>query len=267
MNNDKQNDNYDDEIFELEQEVGVSLDEFDVEFPSESELMMTIDAMRPYVPTKESKWETLVASVSNVIMHSTREVFYFSGMFWGLNLLFLAIGVLSVFIYKIDPYLIMLYVAPLPTIVGFIEVFKSSNTEMVELELSFKFSLQEIIFSRMLVVGLLNVTLNVLLTISFAILLPELMLGKFILYWATPLAIIAAIMLVVSSKYRSAHTFSGGLVLWTLAAIALTKQEVIERIETISSLAYILVTVVAMTFIVLKMLNIYKRGISYEFND
>ncbi|RFB18036.1 hypothetical protein DZB84_03745 [Bacillus sp. HNG] len=267
MDNNRQKDKFDDEIFELEQELEMSLDEFDVEFPSESELMMTIDAMRPYVPSKESKWEALVASVSNVLMHSTREVFYFSALFWGLNLLFLVFGVLSVFIYKIDPYLIMLYVAPLPTIVGFIEVFKSSNTEMVELELSFKFSLQEIIFSRMLVVGVFNVALNVLLTISFTILLPELMLGKLILYWATPLTIIAAIMLVVSSKYRSAHTFSGGIVLWTVAALALTHQDVIERIETISALAYILVTVVALIFIVVKMMTIYKRGISYEFND
>ncbi|MEH7225965.1 hypothetical protein V7112_19305 [Bacillus sp. JJ1566] len=267
MNNKKQNDNFDEEIFELEQELGMSLDEFDVEFPSESEIMMTIDTMRPYVPVKENKWESLVAGVTNVLRHSTREVFYFSSLFWGLNLLFLLLGVLSVAFYKIDPYLLMLYVAPLPTIVGFIEVFKSTNTEMAELELSFKFSLQEIIFSRMVVVGAFNVALNVLFTISFASLLPEVMLGKLILYWATPLTVIAAIMLVVATKFRRAYTFTGGFVLWTAAAIAITHQDVIERIETVSALAYILVTVAAAIFIVVKMMNIYKRGISYEFNN
>ncbi|MCC3358569.1 hypothetical protein [Bacillus sp. REN16] len=267
MNNKGQNDKFDDEIFEWEQELGMSLDEFDVEFPNESEIMMTIDAMRPYVPTKESKWATLVASVSNVLQHSTREVFYFSALFWGLNLLFLLLGVLSVVFYKIDPYVMMLYVAPLPTILGFIEVFKSTNTEMAELEMSFKFSLQEIIFSRMVVVGAFNIILNVFLTISFAILLPEVMIGKFILFWVSPLTVIAAIMLVVATKYRGGYTVTGGLVLWTVAVIAITQQDVIERIETISALAYILVTVAATIFIVVKMINIYKRGISYEFNN
>ncbi|MEH7238807.1 hypothetical protein [Bacillus sp. JJ1562] len=267
MNNNRQNDNFDDEIFELEKELGMSLDEFDVEFPSETEIMMTIDAMRPYAPTKESKWETIFASITTVLKHSTREVFYFSSLFWGLNLLFLLLGVLSVLFYKIDPYIIMLYVAPLPTIIGFIEVIKSSNTEMAELEMTFKFSLQEIILSRMVVVGAFNVALNVLLTISLAILLPEVMIGKLLLYWATPFTIIAAIMLVVASKYRQAYNFTGGLVLWTVTVVIMTKNDVIERIETISGLVYILITIAASIFIVVKMINIYKRGISYEFNN
>jgi hypothetical protein len=266
--NDRQTDKFeiDDEILEWEQELGMSLDEFDVEFPSESEIMMTVDALRPHVPRKENKWETLVASVSTVMKHSTREVFYFSPLFWGLNLLFLLIGVTSTLFYEVDPYLIMLYVAPLPTFIGLIEVFKSGNTEMAELEMSFRFSLQEIILSRMVVVGAFNITLNILLTISFAVLIPEVMIGKLILYWATPFTIIAAIMLVVASKFRGAYTLTGGLVVWTAVAVFLAQQDVMERIETVSAVVYILVTVAATIFILIKMSRIYKRGISYEFN-
>ncbi|WP_010283166.1 hypothetical protein [Bacillus timonensis] len=265
--NEKQNDSFDDDIFQLEPEIGMFLDEYDVEFPSEAEIMMSIEAMRPYVPSKEKKWEAFVAGVSTVLRHSTREVFYFSSLFWGLNVLFLLLGVSSALIYEIDPYLIMLYVAPLPTIIGLIEVFRSSNTEMAELEMSFKFSLQEIILSRMVVVGTFNIALNVLLTISFAILLPEVMIGKLILYWATPFTMIAAIMLVVASRFRRAYSLTGGLILWTGAVIAISQQEVIERIETISVLGYILVTIAAAIFIIVKMMNIYKRGISYEINN
>jgi len=256
----------DDEILELEQELEMSLDEFDVEFPSESEIMMTVDGLRPHVPKIENKWDTLVASVSTVMKYSTREVFYFSPLFWGLNLLFLLIGVTSTLFYEVDPYLIMLYVAPLPTFIGMIEIFKSGNTEMAELEMSFKFSLQEIILSRMVVVGAFNITLNILLTISFAVLQPEVMIGKLILYWATPFTIVTAIMLVVASKFRGSYTLTGGLVVWTVVALFLVQQDVMERIETVSAVVYIFVTVAATIFILIKMSRIYKRGISYEFN-
>ena len=266
--NDKLNDKFeiDSDIFELERELGMSLDEFDVEFPSEAEIMMTVNKMRPYVPKKENKWEALVASVSTVLKHSIREVFYFSSLFWGINLLFLLLGVTSTVYFELNPYLVMLYVAPLPTFIGLIEVFKNGNTEMAELEMSFKFSLQEIILSRVIVVGAFNITLNILLTISSAVILPEVMIGKLILYWTTPFTIIAAIMLVVASKFRRAHTLTVGLVVWTVVAVFLAQQDVIARFESISAFAYILVTLVATIFIMIKMSRIYKRGISYEFN-
>src|SRR5690606_824378 len=102
--------------------------------------------------------------------------------------------------------------------------------------------------------------------ICFAMFLPEVIIGKLILYWATPFTVIAAIMLFIASKFRQAYTLTGGLVLWTGTVLMLSQREMLEQLEAISAFVYIFVTVVAVIYIVFKMSNIYKRGISFDFN-
>jgi hypothetical protein len=146
----------DKELFELEQEVLIRLDEYDVEFPSESEIMMTVDAIRPYVPTTENIWKTSYEHLSTIVKHSVNEVFHISPLFWIANSLLLVISLTAIFSVELNPYLAMMFLAPLPTITGLVEVLRSKNNGMAELEMSLKFSWQELIISKMLVVGSFN---------------------------------------------------------------------------------------------------------------
>ncbi|MDK7669161.1 hypothetical protein [Cytobacillus oceanisediminis] len=256
----------DKELFELEQEVLIQLDKYDVEFPGESEIMMTVDAIRPFVPVKENIWKTSYEHLSVIVKHSAYEVFHFSPIFWITNSLLLVISLIAIFSVELNPYLAMLFLAPLPTIAGLVEVLRSKNNGMAELEMSLKFSWQELIISKMLVIGGFNLLINIIFTISISVLYPEIWIWKVTLYWLTPFTVISAVSLVIVSKFRQMHMVTGTLTIWVVISTLVSQTTIIEHIENLPATFYILVTAFASAFSIIKMIQIYKRGISYEFN-
>ncbi|MFS0861951.1 hypothetical protein [Fredinandcohnia sp. 179-A 10B2 NHS] len=254
------------ELVELEQEIEFMLDEYDVEFPSEVEMMVTIEAMRPYVPKNENKWKNVYGRVETILQHSAREVFYITPLFWLLNGLFLVVCIGAVILTEADPYLVALLFAPLPTITGLLEVLKSKNNGMAELELSLKYNLEELILSKLVIIGGFNLVLNVVLTACISAIYPEIWIGKMALYWITPFTVISAVSLFVVTSTRQSYIFTGGIVVWISVGILVGQTDALEMIERLPSVIFIVVSVISMIYVVAKMNSIYKRGISYEFN-
>lgn len=260
---DTENDN---QIEELELEIGTFLDEYDVEYPTEEEIMLTIHAIRPHVPVKENKWNTAIQGMASIIKQAYEEMFYVSPLFWTANGLLFLIALTGVFVMDGNPYTMMMILAPIPTITGLIEVLKSRNSGMAELEMSFKYSFQELILSKMLVVGGFNLVINLLVTISFGILNQEILVSKLLLYWMTPFTVITALSLLFVSRYRGIFSITGGVVLWLTSSVFLSQTTVVERIESMPAEIYLLVIAAAALTVLFQAIHIYKRGVSFETN-
>ncbi|WP_227938799.1 hypothetical protein [Alkalihalobacillus deserti] len=257
---------YDPELDELEREIGLLLDEYDVEYPSESEMMMTIDAIRPYVPVKESKWKNRFEGMSAIMKQSIIEFFYMSPIFWFSNSLFLLIGLSAVLLSEINPYVILLLLGPIPTITGLLEVIKRMNAGMAELEVTFKYSLQEIILSKMVVVGGFNLIINLFLTFSTSFFYQDVVIWKLMLYWITPFTVITAISFVIVSRFRHVYAVTAGLAVWIVFGSMISQSKLVERIESIPIVVHILVSLIAAIVVIIQLNRIYKRGVNYELN-
>ncbi|MGF2616365.1 hypothetical protein FZC84_01100 [Rossellomorea vietnamensis] len=267
MDNSRRSDSpFDLELEELEKEYGLKLEDYDVECPSEEEMMRTIEAIRPYVPVKENRWRSFAENSSTLLKNSYQEIFYFSRLFWLLNVLFLVLGTLAVFAAEQDPYVTMLLLAPLPTITGLFEIMKSKLTGMAELELSFKYSLLEIILSRMLIIGGFNVLINLIATVALSILAQDVWAGKLLLYWMIPFTVVTAISLLIANRLRHMHTVTASLVVWLGAGVVLSNSEVIEKIESVPAGVYVMFIIAASILIIFQAGRLYKRGMNYEFN-
>ncbi|TMV52337.1 hypothetical protein FE783_05195 [Paenibacillus mesophilus] len=248
----------------LEQQVRGKLDEYDVEYPSESEMMRTIDAIRPFVPVKGIK--PRYGNMALLFKQSCREAFYISSLFWMSNGLFLLTGLAAVFLTKQNPYAIMMLLAPIPTLTGLIEVLKSKHAGMAELEMSFKYSLQEIILSRMAVVGGFNLLINLVFVCGASISDHDVSIWKMMMYWIVPFTVITAISFVVVNRFRHAFAAALGLTFWFVLAGLSVQAGGVEKIENVPGSVYLLVIFIAVSVIVLQMNKIYKKGVSYEFN-
>ncbi|MFT4412216.1 hypothetical protein ACLM5H_00015 [Fredinandcohnia humi] len=264
--NDRFESDVDRELIDFEEEIGFMLDEFDVEYPSESQIMMTIDAIRPYVPVKQNKWKTAFEKVSGILKHSIKEVFYITPLFWIANILFLLIGLVVVILSEVSPYHVMLLLAPIPTLTGIIEVVKSKDTGMVELEMSLKFNFQELILSKMVIISGFNFLLHIAFIGSISAFYPNIWIWKMILYWITPFMVISAISLVMVARFMHAFTVTGALVSWILIGSFISQRNVMMTLEALPVGLYIILTVFAAVFAIIKIIQIYKRGITYEFN-
>ncbi|MDM5317267.1 hypothetical protein QUF49_14755 [Fictibacillus sp. b24] len=256
----------DNEIEFLELELEDVLDEYDVEFPTEDEIMMTINAIRPYVPVKENKWSSALQSVVDITKHAYKEVFYMSSLFWIANGLLFLVALSGVLLSEINPYVMMMTLAPIPTITGLIEVIKSRNEGMAELEMSYKHSFQEILLSKMLVVGSFNLGLNVLLTISLELLSHELMVSKLMLYWLTPFTCVTALSLLLVTRFRKIYAVTVGIVIWLGASTLLAQPLMIKRMESAPVEIFVALIAVAAIVGLFQAANIYKRGVTFEIN-
>ncbi|MFT8322029.1 MAG: hypothetical protein ABF649_14100 [Bacillus sp. (in: firmicutes)] len=254
----------DEAFLEIEQELGYSLTEFDVEFPSEEEIMTTIQVLRPYVPQKEKTWKQLYDYSKIILKHSLNEVFYVSPLFWIANSIFLVTCLLGIFLTKESPYLIIMIFAPIPTITGLIEVIKSRNIGMAELEISLKFSFQEIILSKMVVVGGFNAVINLLATWVLSISYPTILIGKLLLYWITPFSVITALSLMLVSKIRNVYFITAGIVLWVVCSSMLSQTSFIKKIEGVPVAVFIFICIISAIMALFKAINMFKRGFENE---
>ncbi|KZE69091.1 hypothetical protein AWM68_02165 [Fictibacillus phosphorivorans] len=256
----------DNEIEFLELELEDMLNEYDVEFPTEDEIMMTINAIRPHVPIKENKWIRALHSLVDITKHAYKEVFYMSSLFWTLNGLLFLIALSGILLSDINPYIMMMTLAPIPTITGLIEVIKSKNTGMAELEMSYKYSFQEILLSKMLVVGSFNLGLNVLLTASLALVSHELMVSKLLLYWLTPFTCVTALSLLLVTRFRKIYAVTVGIVIWLGISMAFAQPLMIKRMESAPVEIFVALIGVAAIVGLFQAAKIYKRGVTFEIN-
>jgi hypothetical protein len=253
-------------IDDFEQEIGIYLDEYDVEYPAEDRIMMTIDAMKPYVPVRKSRWNTAVKGMAAITKQAYQEVFYMSSLFWIANGLLIAAALTGVLFMEVNPYAMIMMLAPIPTITGLIEVLKSRNAGMAELEMSFKYNFQEIILSKMMVVGGFNLVINLLLTVSLGIFQQQIMIPKLLLYWVTPFTFISALSLLFVSRYRQVYAITAGIVIWLAMSSFLSQPKIIEKIEQIPIELFVAAIAAALLTCMFQAIHIYKRGVSFEVN-
>ncbi len=256
----------DEELKQFDQSLKGRLDEYDVEYPSEVELMMTIDAIRPYVPNKENKNRTLYSGIFSIMNQALNEVFFIRPIFWILNGVFLLAGLTVLFLSEKNPYLMIMFLAPIPTITGLFEVIKGRNTAMDELEMSFKFNLQEIILSKMLVVGGFNFLMNMIYILMITTRYQEIWIWELMIYWAAPFTVITALSLVIVSRFRSVSAVTMSLTVWILMGGLMSQINIVNKIESISPVFYILITLLASIFIIAQIKRICQRGVHYELN-
>lgn len=262
-NNFRDDEDFDMELLELENEVFGNLKEYDVEFPSEEEMMSTIEAIRPHVPKKRSMFKPL----ADLVRHSGQEIFRISPLFWGLNGLLVLISLVAFFtVEQLNPYFTIMILAPLPTIAGVLELLRSKNSGMLELELSLKYSWQELLLARMLVVGGFNVLVNIAFTVVLSFVVADVWFAKMTLYWLTPFTVLMAVSLVIVSRFRRFHIVTVAIVSWLGVGMVMSQTKLFEKISGVPLYVFVLVIISASVFSLCKMIWIYKRGISYELN-
>lgn len=250
----------DPELLQFEQSLERWMNQYDVAYPSESEMMRTIDALRPYVPVKEQPW-------LSVLKRSAHEMFYFSPMFWLLNGLFFAVGLAAVLTAELNPYATILLLAPLPTLIGLIEAARSRNSGMAELEMSFRYSLQEIILSKMVVVGGFNVAINGIAIGIITVFLDDVWIWKLMLCWVAPFTAIMAIALAAATKLRHGYGVTAGLAVWIGFGGWMSQAHAAEQLERVPVPVYLLVTLIAGSIAMVRFIQLNRKEAAYEFTD
>lgn len=219
-----------DELDSFDQEFREFMNEYTVEYPGEEAIMQTIDTLRPYVKQPEVRRKTgFPFSLAMLKMLHIRT------SFWLLNALFFVGGLLAWGVWEGNPYSIMLLLSPVPFLLGLLEVFRGRDEGLMELEMSCKYSAQQIMLSKMLVIGSYNLLLSFILLIIFGLFGEPLLLSKIIIFWVTPFTAASSIGLAVANRVRSMISIPFTLTIWIFIVplvIEFTKSENIDGFYT-----------------------------------
>ncbi|MBM7541645.1 hypothetical protein [Amphibacillus cookii] len=200
----------------LEQE----LTDYLVKFPDEDDINATIDTMRQYVPAQTTKSANGIERLITLCKGSATEVTIVSKIYWITCTMLFIIGYLITHQANANPLLTLIFLAPLPFVIGLLEVFKGREHGLLEIELTCKFTTDQIMLSRLFLIGITNVTLNTVLTLTISPVTGKPIL-EILLTWLTPFTFFIAIALWLSIKFKGQVFVTTFLSLW-LVFIGLT---------------------------------------------
>ncbi|MGP4069930.1 hypothetical protein [Halobacillus sp. B29] len=255
----------DSEIENLEMELEDALSHYDVEYPSEEQMEATIEAIRPLTPVRKQSAFSL-GKAEKLLRTAIYEFSNIHSVFWISNLLFFLTGFGFVLLREANPYFTLMLLAPVPFTLGLLEIFRSLNNGMAELELTFKHTLFEIIMAKLLVTGGFNVGLNLLFSLIIPIITDGALIGKLTLYWVTPFSIVAALGFTVACKCKARLSFVVfTLLIWlSFAAVVLSSEEFQQVLQNIHEGYFIVASIFSLGILLYQFQHLRKGRFNYE---
>ncbi|MBY7142647.1 hypothetical protein KFZ56_06055 [Virgibacillus sp. NKC19-3] len=253
---------------EINDKMADELEAFTVDYPSEEEMDQTISALHAYVPEKNMPMSNLLEKMKDLLFLSGKEFFTISRLFWSANIIFLLFGILSTTLFHADPYLTLFVLTPLPFLTGLLEIFKSRDQGMAELEATFKYSVQQLIFSRVLIVSVFNLILNaILITWLYVALDTPFVFSWLFVYWMMPLTLLAALGLVLTTTYKGTITSPVLVISWLITGFLIAQiPNGADFINHIGLTGSISIVIVSLCTIIFQLRKIQQRRLSIAFN-
>jgi hypothetical protein len=253
LKNNNQND------IQFDKEIEQFLEAYTIEYPTEEEITKSISIIKTYTPEKKKSVLSIYKSFRPLLKRSSQDIANIHVWFWVANLALFLIGVGSVLFIKQNPYYLIMYLAPIPFLLGLIEAFKSKDENVLELEMSCKYSGQEVILSKLFLIGMYNILLNTAASVALYNLVPYLFLTKLLLYWMTPFTFVMAVALMMAKKFRSGWLTSGFISAWSVACIVILQlTNMYTSLELVNPLIYIGIITISIIVAIYEMKKLYS---------
>lgn len=253
----KTNNNQND--IQFDKEIEQFLEAYTIEYPTEEEIDKSIYIIKAYTPVKKNSILSIYKSFRPLLKRSSQDIANIHVWFWVANLALFLIGVGSVLFIKQNPYYLIMYLAPIPFLLGLIEAFKSKDANVLELEMSCKYSGQEVILSKLFLIGMYNILLNTAASVALYNLMPYLFLTKLLLYWITPFTFVMAMALMMAKKFRSGWLTSGFISAWSVACIVILQlTNMYTSLEMVNPFIYVGIITISIIVAIYEMKKLYS---------
>lgn len=218
MKNSSENDKFIDQLDPV-------LHDYYVPYPSEDQIENTIESLRQYVPAKRKSIFIHCQNLTKLVKDAAISINFMGISYWAVTLLLYAMGYVVLVSLPGNPYKLIFVLAPIPVILGLLEVFRGREENVTELELACKITPQEIVISKILVTCAYNAVLNLALSTILYLQSPLVFLWKMTLLWLVPMIFTGSIALWFCSKVKGPYSILLSLIFWTLFSFVLVSQE------------------------------------------
>ncbi len=214
------------------------LDSYVVNQVDEEKIDSTIDILKTYMPKEEVETAKKDIRIFDAIKENIGlvklQLSLISRLYLILSLLLILVGTISTVKLNLSVYLSASIIAPIPILLGILEIIKGREENVWELELSYKYSLREIILSRLIIINVISILISIIISINLNNIYSQINLFNMISIWLIPIFAISSISLVITSVYRSMNSIALCMAVWILGAMGISLYEKMADIANIN---------------------------------
>jgi len=235
----------------------------EIPYPDAEEVDRTIDAVRLHMKIRKSG---VRYRLKRLLQLTVTEVSVISPFYWLVSIALYTAGLIMMGLHlNVVPELVLFTLSPIPFILGLAEVFRGRDEGMLELEMSCTFNAPSIMLSKLTIVGLYNIGLNVLCSLVFVHFAQQAYLGTITLLWMVPFTIMSGLGLLVALYSRGSTAMSGMLAIWlAFCMIMLLQPAFMQGLLTMNAPVSLLLIVVGLILIGTQVILLLKKTSEVE---
>ncbi|WP_270302208.1 hypothetical protein [Terrisporobacter petrolearius] len=239
------------------------LDSYVVSNVDEEKIDSTIDVLKSYMPKEEVQHvkvqEYLLDRIKENISLVKFQFSLISKVYFIASLLLILLGTITTIRLNLSIYLSASIIAPIPILIGIFEIIKGREENVWELELSYKYSLREIVFSRLIIINVVSALISIMMSLILNNAYSQINLLKMISIWLIPIFLVGSVSLIVTSFYRGINSIALCISIWILGAMSISVYETIADITYINTFMILGISVI---FTLASMKLFYKKSIN-----
>lgn len=239
------------------------LDSYVVSKVDEEKIDSTIDVLKSHMPKEEVQHvkvqEYLLDRIKENISLVKFQFSLISKVYFIASLLLIFLGTITTIRLNLSIYLSASIIAPIPILIGIFEIIKGREENVWELELSYKYSLREIVFSRLIIINVVSVLISIMMSLILNNAYSQINLLKMISIWLIPIFLVGSVSLIVTSFYRGINSIALCISIWILGAMSIS---VYETIADITHINIFMILGISVIFTLASMKLFYKKSIN-----
>lgn len=239
----------------LDLEISKFLETYTVNTVDEDKIDETIDVLRAYMPRVKDKYQ-----VVNLIKN---EITYVNKMYWFISILVMILGIIFIAEKNYSIYDTLLYISPVPTVIGIYEIQRGKRENMWELEKSFKYSYSKIMLTRILIIMSFATILNLILSLFIWGGYESSELIRIMTAWIAPISIVFLINVIILNKVSSNYSAIFTSIFW-IVILVFGQDDVITFIEGAKVISLVVTIVISISIFLFTILKFYKYEKKYE---
>lgn len=238
------------------------LDSYVINKVDEQKIDSTIDILKSYMPKQEvqaiKEQSIFLERIKNNIDLVKFQFSLISKIYFISSLLLILVGTITAIKLNLSIYLSASIIAPIPILLGIFEIIKGRDENVWELELSYKYSLREIVLSRLIIINIVSILISIIISIGLKNTYSEINLFKMISIWLIPIFLVGSISLAITSIYRSINSIALCIAIWILGVLSIS---IYEKIAVITNINTFIVLGVSVISVVIASKLFYKKSI------
>ncbi len=250
------------------EELGLILDKFSVDFPPEHVIQSTIDQAVSHVP--QPREVAAVPLFERLFGMLSLQTEYVAKWFWLVSAVLFLMGYLITASGGYNPYKVIFILSPLPFVLGILELFRSVDSGMAQIELTCKTSLPQTLMARLTILGIYNIVLNTAMSVGLSWLV-GMDLWRVVLFWFVPFTWISAVTLYLSTKFRGRTLVPVMGLVWCVSmALAFSNPTVLSFLLSLNDVMFVGFSVLGLALFAsqIKLLYVrFKGGLLVEITD